>query len=148
MKKSFYISRDNDAILNRDPHAEASDMLNRVIARYPVLVTSCTPTTEQFQDREILLLCDLMNGTALPHEAGIPAVLSSVRFSLADALYPENGYEYPDKWGVNSNTLERWDALSEGEQLAVLDIVERFWARDWREASDYATVIRELRGIN
>lgn len=46
-----------------------------------------------------------------------------------------------------ADLVKKMHALSQVEQFAVLDFVQKFWAKDWKDCSDFAAIVDAIKMV-
>ena len=91
--------------------------INAIVDRYGEI---CARNRPQLTEGEWMAVCDCCNGTWFaPASTLVGSVLTNV----------EDTPELADKWDIDQPALQRkLAALSYCEQVALVDMIERFWA--------------------
>lgn len=119
MKLSIYAGEPIQQAL--DGHDNRSGRLNTVAERYlDVVRRDCPALTEQ----EWCAVCDALNGHWWEGgDGGVGVRMAWASVSDADRLDGLGA-----KWGVDAQALAaRMQCMSAGEQVALAEVVERFW---------------------
>lgn len=114
-RKSVYMGEPLLALM--EGFDSLSPRINTVAERYPILARHATPA---LAEGEWLLLCDILNSTV--RDANCARILwAEIEDSAADGA--------GEKWGVDTQALAaRVLAMAEAERVAILEVVDRWWA--------------------
>lgn len=125
-KLTIYSDKDLHEVLDQrrafgaEGDARYSDTIRRIVARYDEV---CRQSLPQLSLGEWKLLCDVLNGVALDAARTVPWI----RHEVSDAIHMDR---LDHRWGVDGKALkERLAGFSYAELTAIVDVVERFWAR-------------------
>lgn len=104
-----------------DGHDEnRSGRLNTVVDRYLQIVAHDSPEWSLAQWSAV---CDALNGSWLTDEA-------SIRFAWAEIADADRIHALGAKWDVDAAGLaQQVRGMTHGQRVALVEIVERFWAR-------------------
>jgi len=118
MKLSIYAGEPIQQVL--DGHENRSGRLNTVAERYLDVVRRDCPALTQ---AEWCAVCDALNGYWMEGAGNLGVRMAWAEVADADRL---NGLGA--KWGVDAPALAaRMQRMSAGEQVALAEVVERFW---------------------
>lgn len=118
-RTSVYISATAERIIGEAPDS-LSGRLNTIVARYGGILAEDCPGLAM---AEWSALCDVLNGTWLLAESG--GGMDPARYIWADLLDAEGVGE---KLAIDARNLaERIRAMRYAEQVAICEIVTRFW---------------------
>lgn len=125
----IYVGGPLRRLLDGRPDDPASHAINAVVERYQTIVARSIPA---LTEAEWMATADALNGVALWHEAGC---LPWLEVADADRL---NGLGA--KWRVDAQALaRRLHDAPYASVVAVIDVVERLWAR---VGDDWPTLLR------
>lgn len=97
--------------------ANRSGRLNELAERYAALIAEVTPALTK---GEWCLICDILNASMRTADLG-RLLWAEIEDSEPDGVGP--------KWGVDIKPLAaKVRAMRTGERLAILEVVDRFWA--------------------
>jgi hypothetical protein len=134
MKKSVYISKDTVAAINaryNDGDQNYSEAINMFSDRYRVMVRADLAGIELTTD-EWTMLFDIYNGTLTRQDAE-----GAAKMLLAEVADSYRARKLP---GLQDKVA----AMNLAQRMAVIDVIDRFWAGDWSEAGSYDAIIDEL----
>lgn len=125
------------------PEGSDSDICTTVTNMVLRYAECCRRSLPALTRQEWLLICDALNGTWLAESSGGYSAAAVLEIEIADAI-AINALDA--KWGILGTDLPtRLHALDYAARLAVIDVVERFWAGGDERVIDVA-VTRGQRG--
>jgi len=103
---------------------ERSMVINRSLERYfDLLARTRRELRQMFNDKEMGLILDALNGTAFFDTFGIYLV----QHEIADAISMDG---LDKKWEVDGKALrDKMNALTDAQKLAIVDAVQVWWDR-------------------
>jgi hypothetical protein len=139
-KASVYLSAETMGALQR--RQKASDQvnlsggLNEMVSRYTWMVRASLPELDKTEWQTIL---NVYSGTVIDDFVAPARIASDMMDSVGaislDALEPDY-----------RALVEKTHAWSQAEQLAALDFVQQFWAKDWSGYTDFSSIAAEIKG--
>ena len=135
MKKSVFL---NDAAVeaiesrNKPGEANYSGTINTLIDRYRALIRN-TVLELDLSTKEWTTLFSVYNGTVTGQDAS-----GTVKMLLAEVMDSEEAENTP-------HLPEKIRNMNFCQRLAVIDMVDRFWSRQWDECSNYDEIIATLK---
>lgn len=140
IKTTVYISDEREQAIN-ERHREKPNLsgaLGMFIDRYCAIVRAHTPdlTTAEWCCLFDVYCSHMFADDILAEARMLP---TCVHDSIEDGTLA--------KWDLEGDAfLAKLQALAPVERVAVLDMVQRFWARDWQGMDNYGQIIGRLLG--
>lgn len=137
-KKSIYLSTPAEGVIGTIAEdGNLSGRINSIIVRYGTITQKdCPELTEQ----EWMMICDILNGTILDTDS---RDADPARFLWADIAESGQLDGMAAKWEIDTDDLsQRVRAMSCGQQIAIIEIVQRFWSGS--NTGSYAEILKTI----
>jgi hypothetical protein len=135
-RKSIYLSDQAEAVIGTD-HDSLSGRINNICIRYGTITAAGCP---ELRLSEWLMICDMLNATVMD-----AAGADQARHLWADIAESGKLDGLAEKWEIDTEDLsQRVRAMSYAGQVAIIEVVGKFWRHPKLNELSSADLLREV----